>query len=63
MIITENKIKVTYAMMAEAGMTRGNQLGVPRTPLSLGLKWVDVMELTDEDFDAIEDYFIKKKTA
>jgi hypothetical protein len=55
--------EVTLDMMAQANMTRGTQLGVPKDPLdpSKGLVWKDIHDLSDEDFDAIEMYFKRKK--
>lgn len=65
MIVTENKIKVTYDMMESAGMTRmtldGLQVGVPRiVGRSKSLSWRSLLDLTDKDFDEIERYFISK---
>ena len=64
MIITNEKIEVTITMMQKANMTRGSQFGVPVDikNLSLGLRWKDIFELTTDDFDKIEDYFLNLKT-
>lgn len=64
MQVTNNKIDVTMQMMTSANMTRGSQLGVPVDPQnpSLGLKWVEISQMSDADFDKIEEYFIYKSS-
>lgn len=54
---------VTLDMMVSNNMTRGSQLGVPKDPLDphKGLIWKEILDMTDEDFDAIEVYFKNKK--
>lgn len=51
--------------MGENNMTRGNQYGIPVDPKnpSKGLKWLSIMEMEDEDFDLIEEYFLIKSGA
>lgn len=63
MQLTNEKIEVTHDMMSKNSMTRGNQYGIPVDPInsSKGLKWKTIFEMTDEDFDKIEEYFINKK--
>lgn len=63
MLITDLKIEVTLEMMQAANMTRGNQYGVPVDPSNpaRGLKWKTFVQLQDDDFDKIEDYFLAKK--
>lgn len=65
MEITSEKIRVTYSMMQSANMTRGEEIGIPVDPQnpSKGVRWKKMMsgELTDDDFDAIEEYFILKQ--
>ncbi|WP_041934506.1 hypothetical protein [Cyclobacterium marinum] len=65
MLLTDTKIKVTHQMMGENNMTRGNQYGIPVDPKnpSKGLKWLSIMEMEDEDFDLIEEYFLIKSGA
>ena len=62
MILTEEKITVTHDMMLKAGMSKHNQYGIPADPNDpgKGLKWKTIMEMEDSDFDAIEEYFLKK---
>lgn len=57
-MLTNNRIKVTVEMMAEADMTRWDQLGVPDK--KGGLIWKGLSEMTDDDFEDIEDYFLKQ---
>lgn len=64
MLITDT---VTLEMLSDKGMFRmnnGGQVGVPVDPYnsSKGLRWVDIMNLTDDDFDAIDKYFLWKKS-
>ena len=63
MIITDEKIKVTYAMLEQNDMTRGCLIGIPADPLQpgYGLIWKDFGELKEEDFDSLETYFLSKK--
>lgn len=58
MIITEEKVRVTYDMMAAAGMTKLNTFGVPDG--KDGLVWKPLIDLTENDYDKIEDFFIKR---
>ena len=58
MIITENKIKVTQGMLDKANMTNFGKIGVPDGG---SLIWKSYFDLTKEDFDKIEEYFIKKQ--
>ena len=49
-------------MMQDAGMTRGNEYGVPRNTQEskLSLTWKKLIDLRDDDFDKIEEYFLNK---
>ena len=64
MILTEEKIKVTDKMLQENNMTRGDQFGIPVDPRnpSYGLHWKSLFEITEEDLDNLEEYFIYKLT-
>ena len=59
MVITSEKIEVTFEMMDKSNMIRGAKFGVP--DFKGGLIWKDFIQLTDDDFDAIEQYFLNKK--
>ncbi len=50
-------------MMARNNMTRFGQLGIPVDPKdpSKSLRWKDMLDCNEEDFDAIEQYFLLKK--
>ncbi len=63
MVVTDNKITVTFDMMQRANMVRFNLLGVPVDPDNpkKGLRWVSISDITDEDFDKIEQYFLNKQ--
>lgn len=63
--LTEEKIKVTHLMMDDAGLTRGSQYGIPYNPqnISDGVTWKNAAYLDEEDYDKLEDYFIKKQAA
>jgi hypothetical protein len=63
MIITDNKITVTYAMMAAASMTRHGDFGIPvdLENLPRGLRWKSLADLTLEDLDTLEAYFLRKQ--
>lgn len=52
-------------MLDEANMSRGAQIGVPVAPTApgLGLRWKTIGELTDADYERIEQYFLLQKTA
>lgn len=66
MILTDEKIPVSFAMLERANMTRGDEIGVPVDPADpgRGLRWKKLMgEMTDADFDAIEQYFLNKQNA
>lgn len=60
MELTNEKIRVTHDMMVKKGMTRGAQYGIPVDPKEppKGLRWKDIIEMKDEDFNSIEEYFI-----
>lgn len=57
MTVTNNKINVTLNMLVDAGMTKVTEIGVPTEN---GLIWKGFYDLEEKDFDAIEEYFIKK---
>ena len=60
MIITDEKITVTLEMLQQNNMTRGeNEVGIPTQEGEL--EWKSFDDLTERDFDAIENYFIKAK--
>ena len=59
MILTEEKITVTYDMVEKAGMTRGAQFGIPDG--NGGLVWKDWLEIEHSDLDKIENYFLNKQ--
>lgn len=63
MIITSNQIEVTFSMMSRANMTRGSHFAVPydfsTTPPRI--RWMEITEMSDEDFDNIEKYFLIKQ--
>jgi hypothetical protein len=63
MIVTNEKIEVTHQMLVRNNMVRGDQYGVPVDPKnpSLGLSWKYIALMSDQDFDAIENYFILKR--
>ena len=62
MQITNEKIEVTYDMMFDANMTRGNCFGIPidTNDPSKGLQWKTLFELKGSDLDKVEEYFILK---
>lgn len=62
MQLTNEKIEVTHQMMAQNNMTRNGQYGIPVDPKlpSKGLKWKSFLEMQDEDFNKIEEYFLLK---
>ena len=62
MLLTDVEVRVTDKMMAESNMTKGSKFGVPVEPLNLdaGLVWKELNDLTDDDFDSIEEFFINK---
>lgn len=62
MQLTNEKIEVTHDMMEQNNMTRMGKYGIPvdaKFP-SKGLKWKSFLEMEDEDFDKIEEYFLLK---
>jgi hypothetical protein len=59
MIITDEKIKVTWQMLQAANMTQFGKIGVPNP--EGGLIWKAPEDLEENDFDAIEEYFLKKQ--
>lgn len=59
MVLTDEKITVTTEMLDAASMIRGTQYGIPNP--KGGLIWKELYDMGDEDFGAIEDYFIKKQ--
>lgn len=65
MIITNDKIEVTWEMMTRANMTRGTQFGVPVDPSnpSKGLEWIAMFSMKDEHYERIEEYFFQKQEA
>lgn len=61
MILTENKIEVTHQMMDDEGLYRMGQYGIPiQKGEILGITWESAIELTEEDLDHIEAYFLTK---
>ena len=62
MILSDEKIIVTHKMMVISNMTRGSQYGIPVDPITGkgGIVWRSLSEMQDEDFDAIEEYFIHR---
>lgn len=62
MIVTDDKIKVTLQMMVENNMINHDMYGVPVDPKhpSKGLKWRRLNDMTDEDFNLIEQYFMSR---
>ncbi len=63
MLLTNKKIRVTEKMVDDAGMTRWNQIGIPvdvKDP-NKGLKWTNIENLTDDDFDVLEEYFLAQQ--
>lgn len=71
MVITNNKVLVTMDMLNGKNMCIFTslllpiQVGVPVDPLdaSRGLRWKDLHELKEEDFDSLEDYFLNQQNA
>lgn len=63
MLITDDRIKVTDKMMWEYDMIRTfHQYGIPidfKDP-SKGLRWVDDCDMTSDDYDTLEKYFLLK---
>jgi hypothetical protein len=59
-VLTDEKIKVTMDMLSDNDMINGGRIGVPAdaTEPNKGLVWKNLDELQNEDFDAIEDYFL-----
>lgn len=63
MLITNIKIRVTEQMMFDEGLSKmliTNKLGIPNLDKS-EVVWKDALDLTDEDFDKIEEYFLTKE--
>lgn len=67
-ILTDNKIEVSLQMMQDANMHRGSgsagsQFGVPIDPTEPkhGLSWKNLFDLTEADYDRIEQYFLNKQ--
>ncbi len=69
MILTNQKIVVTHEMMAEHGLSaateRGPMYAVPKgnDVLKDGVTWKGAMNLEEEDFDKIEEFFLHNKQA
>lgn len=65
MIITEEKIKVTEQDMFYAGLSKMFILGTIGIPFSKDIKepitWKSIGNITEEDFNLIEEYFIQKQ--
>jgi hypothetical protein len=62
MVVTDKKITVTLEMMRNANMLKFRFLGVPVDPGNpkMGLRWRSILDITDEEFDKIEEYFLNK---
>ncbi len=58
--LTSEQVTVTYAMLRQTGMLRGQEIGIPVSVSSpaKGLKWKRFHEVDQEDFKAIESYFL-----
>jgi len=70
MIVTNEKIEVTLAMLARENMFRADaidqdksEIGVPIDPNDpgKGLEWINMFSLDEPDFDALELYFLNKQ--
>lgn len=65
-IITNEKIEVTASMMKHENMINGLNVGIPVDPKdpSKGLIWKKMLsgEMLENDYDAIEKYFLIKQT-
>ena len=59
MLLTNQKISVSFKMMEDANMTRWNKVAVPVDPndYSKSVIWKELSELTEGDFDLIEEIF------
>ena len=64
MVITDEKIEVTYKMMEQSNLTRYGKFGVPKDPkdINCGIIWTRFEDLKISDLDIIEEYFIIKKS-
>jgi hypothetical protein len=69
MLLTNEKIDVTYSMMQENNMTKLSQSGTPQFGIPVDpkdpnkcLEWKCFEDMKDEDYDKIEEYFLAKKT-
>jgi hypothetical protein len=62
MIITNEKIEVTLEMMENNNMINDELIGIPSDPHNpgMGLAWKEMHEISDSDFDKIEEYFLLK---
>ncbi len=62
MLLTQEKIKVTSEMLEDDEMMEGNAVAIPIDPKNpeKGLNWKNLGDLEEEDFDALESYFIHK---
>ena len=62
MVITNEKIEVTQQMMYEEGLSRLNSLfeiGIPFSTQEVEpIRWKRIANLINDDFIAIEEYFI-----
>ena len=65
MIITNEKITVTEQMMFNEGLSfllSVGQIGIPfSVEQKLPIEWKDLIDITESDFDKIEDYFLALK--
>lgn len=53
---------VSHAWLSMYGMTRFNQIGIPvdLSDLNKGLRWKNISDLTENDFDILDSYFEMK---
>jgi hypothetical protein len=59
MIITDVKIEVTEQMMFNHGLSRMLITGEIAVPTLNGKIWKNMIYITEEDFEDIENYFLK----
>ncbi|MGI4873203.1 MAG: hypothetical protein ACRYFX_18740 [Janthinobacterium lividum] len=64
-VLTDEKIPVTMKMLEQANMARHGQIGVPvdLNDLAKGLRWLDMSQLQNDDYDTLEEYFLQKQSA
>lgn len=64
MLITSEKIEVSEQMMFNEGLSRSmitGELGIPASATQKEpITWKNFMDMEDEEFDLIEEYFINK---